>query len=227
MVGAHVQLDLTVMDASVSFDVTAKAGAHLELEVKKTRASETSFALDVQAGPERDITVADATGARSRQPGKVDAYRFISFYLAPQTGFHDLFFTQVVDPIWLKQSGDRNAAALRQAYQPAKRPACWRVFHRVTYVSRVLPPLAQGPAAPAGLDRALLTLDIDSNYELIKALEPYVQGHTSGYGDLSGAVRQAVTSRLPDLIPHIPEIVSFLALYYGVPNVPALDGLPG
>ena len=38
---------------------------------------------------------------------------------------------------------------------------------------------------------------------------------------------EAVTSRLPELIPHLPEIVSFLALYYGVPDAPALGGLSG
>jgi hypothetical protein len=219
MAGVHAQVDLAFATANVAFEVTAKAGAHLELEVHKTKESRTSFGLDVAAGPERDITVVDSSGQRSRRPGKVDAYRFMTFYMAPRSSYHDTFFNRVVDPIWLAQSDDLAAAALRQARQPATQPACWRVFHRVTYVSRVLQSLKQQDQD--GLGRVLQTLDIDSNYELIKALEPYVQGRTGSYGDLAGAVRQAVATHLPDLLPHLSEIIAFMAAYYGLPDGPA------
>ncbi len=69
-------------------------------------------------------------------PGKVDAYRFMTFYLAPDTEYFDRFFDEVVDKTWLNGPGyNPNARALAEA---RGRPnQVWRVMHRVTYVSRV------------------------------------------------------------------------------------------
>ncbi len=217
--GANVTADVAFATVALTLDVTASVGAHLELDVSKTSDSETAFEVDVTDDPERDISTVNGAGVVAKIPGKVDAYRFMTFYLAPQSGFHDAFYNQVVDPIWLAQSTDPDAAALRQARQPDRQPACWRVLHRVTYVSRVLAPLS---SSPSPLDTALQTLDIDSNYELIKALAPYVATHTGRYADFAAAVRTAVTDRLPDLQPHIDEILSFLVLYYGVTDAPEL-----
>ncbi|HEY1279984.1 MAG TPA: hypothetical protein VGF22_09960, partial [Acidimicrobiales bacterium] len=168
----------------------------------------------------QDISLVDGTGTRKLQAGKVDAYRYMTFYLSPKPDHHDVFFNQVVDPIWLAQSNDPAAAALRQARQDAKRPAAWRILHRVTYVSRVLGPVAGQQAAP--LDQALQTLDIQSNYELIKTLEPFVRDKAARYVDFSAAVRRAVVTYLPDLQPHIDQILAYLVLYYGVSDAPQL-----
>jgi hypothetical protein len=130
----------------------------------------------------------------------------------------------VVDPIWLAQSSDPAAVALRQARQDGKRPAAWRVLHRVTYVSRVLAP---ADTAQQPLEQALATLNISSNYELIRTLEPFVRGRTAQYADFVAAVRNAVTTYLPDLLPHIDDILAFLVLYYGVGDAPQLaNGRP-
>src|SRR4029078_9445419 len=68
-------------------------------------------------------------------PGeKVDRYRFMTFYLEPQTKHFEEFFSTVVDPEWLI-SNDEEARALRQT-QAGKANRCWRVLHRVTYVER-------------------------------------------------------------------------------------------
>jgi hypothetical protein len=64
-----------------------------------------------------------------------------------------------------------------------------------------------------------------SNYELIPTLEPFVQGRTARYGDFVAAVRHAVTTYLPDLLPHIDDILAFLVLYYGVSDTPQLVGV--
>ena len=71
------------------------------------------------------------------QPGKVRGYRFLSYYLSPKSEYFDDFFNSVVDPDWLRFSNDPDAAALRNA-QPHS-VGVWRMLHRVTYVSRVLP----------------------------------------------------------------------------------------
>jgi hypothetical protein len=95
------------------------------------------------------------------------------------------------------------------------------VLHRVTYVSRVLAPVGS-TAQP--LDQALAALNISSNYELIRTLEPFVRGRTANYPDFVKAARNAVTTYLPDLIPHINDILAFLVLYYGVNDAPQIVG---
>src|SRR5215468_4142162 len=122
--------------------------------------SEQSFEVDVVVGGEQDITTADGTGRYVKAPGKVDAYRWLTFYLSPRTDNYDAFYDQVVDPIWLEQSSDPAAAALRQARQDGKRPPAWRVLHRVTYVSRVL---AAVDSVQQPLEKALAALNIGSN----------------------------------------------------------------
>jgi hypothetical protein len=211
--GAGINVDVDAVTVDVSVELSAKAGAHLELEVSKTQSTDTDFGVEVELDPERDISTLDSHGRRILQPGKVDAYRFMTFYLAPDADFHDLFFNQVVDPIWLAQSDDPSAAALRKARQDAQRPACWRVVHRVTFVSRIL---AEVSAHADPYVQALRQLDLNSNYELVKTLEPYVTGHTATSGDFRAAVKAAVTRRLPDLLGHLEQVTSYLAEYFGV-----------
>jgi len=181
--------------------------------VSKRIDTDTDFGVAVAVTPEADITHLDATGRHVPQPGKVDAYRFMTFYMAPSGDHHDLFFQQVVDPIWLEQSADPAAVALRGARQPAQRPACWRVLHRVTYVSRILEPVSPQPDA---FTQALRALDLNSNYEMVRTLAPYVASRTASLGDFVLAVRQAVQRRLPDLLGHLDQVTEYLAGYYGL-----------
>lgn len=219
MAGITASMDVSIFGAAVSFGMSAMFGGHLNLSITKTKDSEHDFGVDASAAPEQDITTRDSQGNRVGVPGKVDAYRWMTFYLAPQAEHHDLFFNQVVDPIWLAQSGDASAVALRQARQDSKRPAAWRVLHRVTYVSRVLEPLSNQPPS---LEKTLRSLDIASNYELVRTLEPLLRGKTGRYAEFGPAVRAAVAMYLPDLTPHVDEIVSYLVLYYGIPDAPQL-----
>ncbi len=220
LAGGNISVDATILTVDVTFDLQAMFGGHLELSVQKEANTQLSFGVASTCSPEQDISIVDGNGNRTLQAGKVDAYRYMTFYLSPRTDHHDLFFNQVVDPIWLAQSNDPAAAALRQARQDAKQPAAWRILHRVTYVSRVLGPVATAQATP--LEQALQTLDIQSNYELIKALEPFVRDKTARYVDFAAAVRRAVATYLPDLQPHLDQILAYLVLYYGVNDAPQL-----
>ena len=221
MAGGTLTADVSIFGFAVNFELSAMFGGHLDLSVTKTMDSQHAFEVDVVAGGEQDITVVDGTGQHVKAPGKVDAYRWLTFYLAPRPDNYDAFYNRVVDPIWLAQSSDPSAVALRQARQDGKRPAAWRVMHRVTYVSRVLAPVG---SVQQPLEQALASLNIASNYELIRTLEPFVRGRTSSYHDFVLAARNAVTTYLPDLLPHIDDILAFLVLYYGVGDAPQLAG---
>lgn len=67
-------------------------------------------------------------------PGKVDAYRFMSFLLAPAaTNFAAL--STIIDPNWLANATTASANAMREALTAPSEP--WRIFYRTTFVSRV------------------------------------------------------------------------------------------
>ncbi len=59
-------------------------------------------------------------------------------------------------------------------------------------------------------------LDVESNYELVRRLDPYVKGAATGRAELAEAVRTALAAHLPELSPHAEEVIGFLAQYYGV-----------
>ena len=158
----------------------------------------------------------DNKGNPVKQPGKVDAFRFMTFHLEPGLNNFEDLFGKVIDPIWLEESQHPNAMALRQANQAVKKPKCWRVFHRVTFVSRILPdfPSATAPS----LEKKMKDLNIASNYELVRRLEPFVRDHTANFIQFQDAVQAAVQVYLPELSAEkeLNQITLFLADYYGV-----------
>src|SRR5690606_40779820 len=64
--------------------------------------------------------------------------------------------------------------------------------------------------------KALQTLDIESNYELIKELEPYVSSKLSSFPDFTQAVRDAIQQHLPELQSHTEEIILYMSQYFGI-----------
>ena len=160
--------------------------------------------------------VYDNKGNPVSQSGKVDAFRFMTFHLEPGLNNFEDLFGKVIDPIWLEESQHPNAMALRQANQATKKPKCWRVFHRVTFVSRILPDFP--PSTAPSLEKKMKDLNIASNYELVRRLEPFVHDHTANFIQFKDAVKAAVEAYLPELSGEqdLNQIMLFLADYYGV-----------
>jgi len=238
MAGLSVDLNLK-LGVATSFQIDALFGGHVATTKTKGRETEKSFGLEVEVDVERDIqlyantetlktkyhgqfdpeelAVYDAQGNPIKQPGKVDAYRFMTFYFEPTTENFEDFFGKVVDPIWLEQSSEPNAIALRQANQGEKKPSCWRVLHRVTFVSRILPEIVAQNAPP--LEKAIRAANIESNWELIKKLEPFVQTKTQDFVTFSDAVRAAIATYFPELKGHEEALIQYMALYFGLNEV--------
>lgn len=228
MGGADLTTGYAFTKVFVGVELSALAGGHINVQFTKTQETSTSFALEVNLDRverdiyQRDIETTevlpdprDPQGRRMlREPGKVDAYRFMSFLLEPDSEHFATFFSRVIDPSWLEQSDDPNAALLRKLRHDPRKPACWRVLHRVTFVSRVLPAIP-ADAAPS-LEKTLQTLDLDSNYELIKELEPYLSGSFDSFAAFRSAIEATLRTRLPELLPHRQAIVEFMSLYYGI-----------
>ncbi|MEV0609450.1 LamG domain-containing protein [Polymorphospora rubra] len=196
--------------------------------VTRTRAKSATktFGLDVECTGGRDLQryangatpVYDpATNQPVTTPGRVDAYRFMTFYLdVTKDNFED-FFGKVVDPIWLATSPQ--AAALRQANQADQKPPCWRVFHRVTFVSRLLDPVAASATAPASLAKALQREGFSSIYDLIQTLEPDIRNSPANLANLANlttATTEVLTKKLYRLTPYTQEIIVHVARYLGI-----------
>ncbi|MEU3173021.1 LamG domain-containing protein [Streptomyces sp. NPDC007000] len=202
----------------------ASVGGGLSTTRAKGKDASRSFGLNVQCAPSGDLQrrdkdgkpVYDIAGKPALVPGKVDAYRFLTFYLGENSANFDDFYHKVVDPAWLSGSDAPDAAALRQTRQNSAKPPCWRILHRVTYVSRVLAPVPP-PGAPP-LDKAMRAENIDSNYELIKRLEPYVRPAATSAATLATATRDTLATQLPELLPHSTEIIDYLSRYFGMEN---------
>jgi len=95
-------------------------------------------------------------------PGKVQAYRFMSLYLPPSRA-NAATFRSIVEPSWRALSNDSTARAIRE--MDAGSPA-WRVLHRVTYVSRIPPPVASRPTSVAEAEIAE-PVNLSGNADLI------------------------------------------------------------
>jgi len=103
------------------------------------------------------------------------------------------------------------------AKQADKKPPCWRVFHRVTFVSRILPEFTGDAIAP--VEKAMKAASIESNWELIKKLEPFVKNKTDDHALFAKAVRQTIATYLPELEGHEDEIIKYAALYFGMHDI--------
>lgn len=229
--GFSLTAALAIMKVATRFELQAMFTTSAKKTLTKTQDSTTAFGLEVTLdGVEHDIYERDANGKlkinrddeRNPKPekesGKVDAYRFMTFYLEPSAQNFGEFFNKVVDPIWL-DSDEPNAAALRQANQGGTQPPCWRILHRVTFVSRVHQRFDD--RGTSELEQAMQEMDVASNYELIKRLEPFVQGKTHSYNDFRNAIFGAIDKYMPALHDHRSTIVQYLCLYFGVPEEPS------
>lgn len=74
------------------------------------------------------------------RPGKTSHFRMFTFFLQPRAENSDEFWNTVVDPVWLANSPDADAAAIRSAQQSVSIP--WRLLYRVTDSERFLPPVS-------------------------------------------------------------------------------------
>lgn len=237
MTGLQVEFNLSIFKVSAQFELEAMFGGHLETTKTRASESEESFSLAIEVAPDSDLqlhvnTPAEAEkyaghideeslaawhpdGSPVLRPGRVDAYRFMTFYLEPAKENFEDFFSKVVDPIWLSQSADPDAVALRQAQQVEKKPRCWRILHRVTFVSRILPEI-EPDTQLVTVEQAMQTANVQSNWELIKKLEPFVRTKTESHPVFAKAVEETLAIYLPELLPHAEDVTAYAALYFDV-----------
>ena len=74
------------------------------------------------------------------RPGKTSLFRMYTYFLQPKQDNSDVFWNKVIDPIWLENSIEPDAAAMRSAHDNPSLP--WRLLYRITHSERFLPPLS-------------------------------------------------------------------------------------
>jgi hypothetical protein len=181
-------------------EVDALFGGHINVTVSKSEEEEAAFGLHVDVRGEGNLNWDPIKKEYMAKPcpGKVDGYRFMTFYLQPKPDNFDKFFADVVDPDWLngqgKYSGDYspNARALREAR--AKPNEVWRVLHRVTYVSRV--PQSGSPPEEVVPKDVRRPANVEANMGLIQEIERLVP-HPPSLIDLGAAVDTLLGQPLP------------------------------
>lgn len=166
--GVHLDGEFAYLVGSYA-ELDALGGGHVDVTATKRRSDSAAFGLDVNLTGDRYLhafngQVPDAEPA----PGKVEAYRFMSAYLAPSKENAETFFSKVVDPDWLANGNDDYAVALREA-QTGTNPA-WRLLHRTTYVRRIPPTFDQDPV-PSSPPALTPPPDVRGNAELIELVK--------------------------------------------------------
>ncbi len=224
--GATSELEMKFEFSASEFKSTGFTNLGVSLTRSRAKEQQETFEIQTTFDLSNNIQQYDYSGDPSKPdpvydgdsnpvlcPGKVDAYRFMTFFLQEDNENYNQLFNKVIDPMWLNNSNDKNAIALRGAYDPANTPPCWRVMHRVTFVSRILPEI--GAETPP-LEKELKELDISSYYELIKRLEPFVVSSADSYDNLLRAVNNTLAKYAPSLMSYNKDITLILCYYYGV-----------
>jgi len=178
--GIFTELKFAV-SAGFFLDLDALFGGHVNVTVSKSKEEKATFGLHVDVQGERYLNRWDGDPDKQQGhytaepcPGKVDGYRFMTFYLQPKPQNFDRFFGEIVDSEWLNGQGkyageyNSNARALREAR--SKPNEVWRVLHRVTYVSRIPPQFEPTPveAVPEDVRRPA---NVEANMGLIREIE--------------------------------------------------------
>ena len=153
-VGGNLSVFFTVFGVGITIEGEYGHTFGKSFSTTKSFARSRALQLDIEAAPDAFPFKYDDKGEFQAEPvpGKVDGYRFMSFFLSNRNEHADVLFHRVIDQAWLKTSRDPDAAALRQASQRSGDMAPWRVLHRVTFVSRI-PPRFQ--AVPDLTDKAV------------------------------------------------------------------------
>ncbi|KAK5069162.1 hypothetical protein LTR64_008686 [Lithohypha guttulata] len=226
-IGATLEMEMSVGCFLSSVNVDALSSSYVNVMQTKDQQTEDGFELIAELPQPINIRTKEVGGKMVKRDGAVDTYRWMSFWLEPSVEGTDAFFKQVVNPLWLQDTTIPDAAVMRELDSSLKmqtgnaRTKAWRLFHRVTYVNRIIPPTSTVPVATATMkenaDSALLA-DVSCNWLMIQRLEPRVRGAKT-YKEMALLAEKEVKEQYPtvwaDSRVH-QQLLDLLAAYIGV-----------
>jgi len=226
----NTQFELDVASAAFSLEMDASLSGKLNLTQSKSKESSQFFSIDANVTCSGDMQCHEPeTGKpiyKDGEPvntvGRMDAYRWMTFYLRSDEKNFTALYDTVIDPLWLTESSHPSAIALREARQTEKTPPCWRIQHIVTFASRILPDVVNNTAEP--IVQAMKKININSNWELIKRLDPLIKNKSVNATAFSKDVKKVLALHMPEMLPHHEEVVHCLSDYYeGMNSIASAD----
>lgn len=200
--GFNFSVYFTLFGGGVTIDGEVTHAMGTSFSTTKSLTGNRSLQLTVEAAPDSFPYRYDASQQLVEEPvpGKVDGYRFMTFFLANRSANAAVLFDEVIDQNWLQNSQDPSAAALRQANTRRDSTAPWRVLHRVTYVSRipprfqVTPPLTDRVAAPEAPNQ-------DQNAVFLALVRAKLPPLDASAAEISAAVLAVLSDDVDALLP--------------------------
>jgi len=110
--GLYTDFNLAIFGEGVFMEADALFGGHINTTLSQTREEKAGYGMSVNVVGEGFLNRWAGDPERNSGhftsepcPGKVDGYRFMTFYLTPEHENFKKFFSQVVDPNWLYERG--------------------------------------------------------------------------------------------------------------------------
>lgn len=213
--GFNFSLETVFAGPAIWGETSLMGGTHFSVTVEKQKEQGSALNLEISADPEGFLNkyLGDADPNRyytlKPEPGKVDTYRFMTFYLAPDKDNFTHFFEKVVDPLWLNTSNDSRAVLLREA-KGNLNPA-WKVMHRVTFVSRIPPEYQAFPLESQTTD-SNPPVNLQANVYVLELVKKHLSAinlaDTPAPAAIGAAVRDVFYKDLIDLIPWWKDFLS-------------------
>jgi large repetitive protein len=160
-----------------------------DIQAGRDEATSAAVQLNVKVDGEAYLRKYDADHNEflpGSAPGKVPAYRFMSFYLPPDKR-NSIHLKNIVDPAWLALSRSQEARLMRQMVALRSFNPAWRILHRVTYIERVPPPVSSHPLFT---DEKLrhTPVNLEGNTRLLELIDKTLAGKTPTVMTVSQAV---------------------------------------
>jgi hypothetical protein len=201
--GPAADLMFVIGPVGLHFELEVMGGMGWTVTVDKDKDEDAGLDLDVDIDPEAFLgkflsATKEPFFSETSVPGKVDTYRFNSYYLAPSTSNTDSL-EDAIDANWLEFSTSPQAAEMREALAVSSGKKTWRVLHRVTFVSRIPPSFQTVPVAsqaPPIAEPARL----DDNELLVGLTELRIEGAKTP-ASISAAVRAVYMEDVGSLLP--------------------------
>ena len=138
-------IDLVIGSDGLVYQIVPSASSGAGLPLSNNLDTSQSY-----MEPQPSYTSGNADGLTGNlepydRPGKTKLFRTYAYFLQPTKQNAEDLWNRIVDPIWLANSPDPDAEALRSATGNVSIP--WRLFYRVTYSERYLPPISAGSTA--------------------------------------------------------------------------------
>ena len=211
--GIKGELKLLVNGWGLYTEANIMGGTQYTITVEKNKEEESALQLEVSADPDGFLSKYlgreqpnNICFSQDPVPGKVDSYRFMTFYLSPKNNNFDEFFNNVVDQAWLNTSADPRAAALREAKSNTN--PCWRVMHRVTFVGRI-PPKFQAFSLASQAPSISAPTNLEANTFMLDMVMNRLKDHPLPTpAEIGNAVRNVITQDLKIAVPWWEEYLS-------------------